>query len=53
MQEAEKRLKDLVSGKSKANGIMTANGIKRGQVKNRQQQMLVFTVGMYRLCDAI
>lgn len=49
MQEAEKRLKDLVSGKSKANGIMS-NGLKRGPVKTRQQQMLVFTVGC--LADA-
>ena len=44
MQEAEKRLKDLVSGKNKANGMLTANGLKKGPSKTRQQQMLVFPV---------
>ena len=44
VQEAEKRLKDLVSGKNKANGMLTANGLKKGPSKTRQQQMLVFPV---------
>jgi hypothetical protein len=44
MQETEKRLKDLVSGKSNANGVVSANGVKKAPVKHNRQQMLIFTV---------
>ena len=44
LQEAEKRLKDLVSGKSKANGVLASNGLKKATSKRSPQNMLVFTV---------